>query len=360
MDRTDAWLILSGSGLTARRQRALLEVWPDPLEILGASADQLKEVEGITAVHVDKLHTTARELDVADWRQQLLYLGVRLVPITDEGYPPLLRETPDPPPLLYVQGELTRRDEMGVALVGTRKCTPYGRTVARRLASDLARRGFTIISGLAEGIDGEAHEGALEAEGRTVAVMASGPDITYPGSHKKLRGEIAASGAVITEYAPGMQPLRERFPSRNRIIAGLALGTLVIEAPSRSGALITARLSAEFGRETLAVPGSVDSPTSHGCHELIKEGCRLVEVAEDVVEGLGIMLQAVPAERPPQPAQVSGDEQAVLEALNHQPQHVDEVASASGLAVGQLNATLMMLEMKGLVRRFPGNTYVRL
>jgi DNA processing protein len=360
MDRTDAWLILSASGLSGARQRALLEVWPDPLEILGASAADLKQVEGITALHVEKLHTAARELDVADWRQQLLYLGVNLLPITEAAYPGLLRETPDPPPLLYVQGELTRRDEMSVAVVGTRQCTPYGRTVARRLARDLARRGFTIISGLAEGIDAEAHEGALEAEGRTVGVMASGPDITYPTSHKKLRAQMAGSGAVITEYALGMQPLRERFPCRNRIIAGLSLGTLVVEAPTRSGALITARLAAEYGREVLAVPGSVDSPTSHGCHELLKEGCRLVEVAEDVVEGLGILLQAVPTERPKQPAQVSGDEQAVLEALNHQPQHVDEVAAASGLAVGQLNATLMMLEMKGLVRRFPGNTYVRL
>lgn len=360
MDSTDAWLILNGSGLTPLRQRALLNGLGDAEAVIGATEATLAAVEGITAVHVRRLRRAEQELDLPDLRQRMVYYGVSLLPMTSPEYPPLLLETPDPPPLLFVHGELTRRDEMSVAIVGTRKCTPYGMLVARKLARELSKRGFTIVSGLALGVDAEAHEGALEAGGRTIGVMASGSDITYPPSHKDLRQRMAQSGAAITEYAFGTEPLRERFPSRNRIIAGLSLGTVVIEAPLRSGALITANLAAEYGREVMAVPGSIESACSHGCHDLIKNGARLVEIAEDVVEGLGIMLDAVPAERPRTPVQVSVDEQAVLDALSFQPRHVDEVATQAQLPVARINSALMLLEMKSLVRRFPGSTYVRL
>jgi DNA processing protein len=360
MDCTDAWLILNGSGLSPLRQRKLLDAFGDAPPIIGATNAELAAVDGITATHVQLLRSAERELDLPDLRQRLVYYEVSLLPLSSPDYPKLLREMTDPPPLLFVQGELVKRDEMSVALVGTRKCTPYGATVARRLATELARRGFTIVSGMALGIDAEAHEGALEASGRTVAVMASGSDITYPSSHRDLRKRIAESGAVITEYAFGTEPLRERFPDRNRLIAGLSLGTLVVEAPGKSGALITASLAAEYGRQILAVPGNIDSPNSHGCHELIKDGARLVEVAEDVIEGLGIMLEAAPAERPRTDVQVSGDEQAVLEALSFQPRHVDETVAECSLPIARVNSALMLLEMKGLVRRFPGNTYVRL
>ena len=360
MDPTDAWLIFNASGLSPLRQRHLVEALGDAPLVLGASETDLLGIEGITRSHVEKLRQAERELDLADLRQQMMYGGISLLPLTSPDYPRLLKETPDAPMLLFVQGELNRRDEMAVAVVGTRKCSPYGAKVARRLAGDLARRGFTVVSGMALGVDAEAHEGALEGGGRTVAVMASGPDITYPRSHQDLRGRIAAQGAVVTEYAFGTQPLPELFPSRNRIIAGLSLGTLVIEAPLKSGALITATLAGEYGRDVLTVPGNIDSPVSHGCHDLIKNGARLVEVVEDVVEGLGIMLEAVPAERPRPNVQVSGDEQAVLEALSFQPRHVDEVIAAAQLPTARINSALMLLEMKGLVRRFPGNTYVRL
>lgn len=360
MDATDAWLILNGSHLSPMRQRRLLEVYGGPEAILAAPEADLLAVEGITRQHTGMIRRAERELDLPATRQQMMTCGVSLLPITDADYPHLLKETPDAPPLLFVQGGFIARDEMSVAIVGTRKCSPYGAHVARRLATDLARRGFTIVSGLASGIDAEAHRGALEGGGRTVAVMASGADITYPSSHKALRADVAGQGAVITEYALGTQPLRELFPSRNRIIAGLSLGTLVVEAPLKSGALITANVAAEYGREVLAIPGSIDSPVSHGCHDLIKNGARLVEVAEDVVEGLGIMLAAAPIERPRTDIQVSGDEQAVLAALSFQPRHVDEVTAEAQLPMARINAALMLLEMKGLVRRFPGNTYVRL
>jgi DNA processing protein len=360
MDATDAWLILNGSHLSPARQHRLLDVFGDAPAVLAAGEPEVLALEGFTRQHVGMLRRAERELDLPDSRQQMMALGVSLLPVTAPDYPDCLKQIPDAPPLLFVQGELTRRDEMAVAIVGTRKCSPYGAKVARRLAADLARRGFTIVSGLAMGIDAEAHQGALEAGGRTIAVMASGSDITYPASHRELRAEVAAHGAVLTEYGLGTQPMRELFPSRNRIIAGLTLGTLVVEAPLKSGALITARLAAEYGREVLAVPGSIDSPVSHGCHDLIKNGARLAEVAEDVVEGLGIMLEAAPAERPRPDIQVSDDEQAVLEALSFQPRHVDEVIAEAELPTARINSALMLLEMKGLVRRFPGNTYVRL
>jgi DNA processing protein len=360
MDATDAWLVLNASYLSPGRQRRLLEAFGDAAAVLSAGEPELLAVEGLTRQHVGMLRRAERELDLPDLRQQMMFHGISLLPLTAPDYPRSLREIPDPPPLLFVQGGLTSRDEMAVAIVGTRKCSPYGAKAARRLATDLARRGFTIVSGMATGIDAEAHRGALEAGGRTIAIMASGPDITYPSGHKELRAEIAGSGAVLTEYAFGTQPMRELFPSRNRIIAGLTLGTLVVEAPLKSGALITAGLAGEYGREVLAVPGSIDSPVSHGCHDLIKNGARLVEVAEDVVEGLGIMLEAAPIERPRADIQVSGDEQAVLEALSFQPRHVDEVIAEAQLPTARINSALMLLEMKGLVRRFPGNTYVRL
>jgi len=360
MDATDAWLVVNGSHLSPLRLRRLLDVFGDPAAILAAAEADILAVQGFTRQHVGMMRRAERELDLPAARQKMMALGVSLLPITDAAYPHRLAETPDAPPLLFVQGELTSRDEMAVAIVGTRKCSPYGAQVARRLAADLARRGFTIVSGLASGIDAEAHRGALEGNGRTIAVMASGADITYPSGHKELRAEIAGHGAVVTEYAFGTQPMRELFPSRNRIIAGLSLGTLVVEAPLKSGALITAHVAADYGREVLAVPGSIDSPLSHGCHDLIKNGARLVEVAEDVIEGLGIMLEAAPVERPRTDVQVSGDEQAVLEALSFQPRHVDEVIAETQLPPARINSSLMLLEMKGLVRRFPGSTYVRL
>jgi DNA processing protein len=360
MERIDAWLVLNGSGLAPRRQRQLIEKFSEPAEALAVSDEELQQAQILTAEHVRQLRRAQRELDLPKLRQQLKDLGISLLPINDPLYPRLLSESPDPPPLLFLDGEITKRDEMAVAIVGTRLCTPYGQLVARRLARELAQRGFTIVSGLALGIDAEAHEGALEAGGRTFGIMASGPDITYPPSHKDLRQRMKQSGGAVTEYAFGNPPLRERFPSRNRIIAGMTLGTLVIEAPIKSGALITANLAAEYGREVMAVPGSIESPVSHGCHDLIKNGARLVEVVEDVVEALGIMLEAVPAQRPKTPAQVSSDEQAVLDALSFQPRHVDEVAGQTELPVARINSALMLLEMKSLVRRFPGSTYVRL
>jgi len=362
MESLDAWLLLNASGLTTLRQHALLRAFERPECIFEASESRIAEVEGIDRSHIKKLRDAQRLINVADTENAMAAANINLLTWGSEAYPALLSEIDGAPPSLFVEGGILREDDQAVGIVGTRKCSAYGRQVAKRLAGDLARRGFTIVSGMAEGIDGEAHRGALEAGGRTIAVMASGADITYPRSHRGLREEIAGNGAVMTEFAFGAAPLRERFPSRNRVVSGLCMGVVVVEAPTRSGALITARHASEQGREVCAVPGDVNSPLSHGCHMLIKDGARLVEVAEDVVEALGVMLEAVPERSVPREEQpeLTGDEAAIMKTLSFEPRQVDEIAEATEFPTAAVNATLMMLEMKGLVRRFPGNTYVRI
>ena len=355
-----SWLLLNASGLSTLRQLELLAALGSPDAILGADDAQLTRVAGITSAHVNKLRTAQRTVDIARLQAKCAELEVQVVTIADESYPALLKEIQSPPPVLFVQGGFTRADGLAVAIVGTRKCTPYGRTVANELAANLAQRGFTIVSGLALGIDTEAHRAALGAGGRSLAVLACGPDITYPRGQRQLRADLAKSGAVVTEYAFGTPPARERFPARNRLISGLSLGTVVVEAPAKSGALITARLAGEQGRDVFAVPGDINSPLSRGCHALIKDGAHLVEVPEDVVDGLGIMLRAVPTRPDRQQVELHGDEQTVYDALSHEACHLDEIASRCGLGPAQVTAALMLLEVKGLARRFAGSTFVRL
>jgi len=268
----------------------------------------------------------------------------------------------DAPLLLFVLGEVSSRDELAVAIVGTRRCSNYGTIQAEKLAGDLARRGFTVVSGGAHGIDAAAHRGALDAEGRTIAVSACGLDVNYPRGQDELRERIAACGAIIAEVPLGTPPTPERFPVRNRIVSGLALGVVVIEAPAKSGALITANLALDQGREVFGVPGDVGSPLHRGTHRLIKDGAHLVETVDDVVDGLGILPEAVPerASAPTTPADLSCEEQRIINTLSFEPKHVDDVIRDTGLLPARVTAMLMMLEMRSLVRRFPGNMFVRL
>jgi DNA processing protein len=292
-------------------------------------------------------------------------MGVEVVVRGSPGYPTPLEEIPDPPSLLYLKGKLESRDQLAIAIVGSRRCTPYGLRMAERLATALARTGFTVISGLARGIDAAAHRGALKGGGRTIGVLANGLAQIYPPEHDELAREVTESGAVISEMPLRQQPLSGLFPQRNRIISGLSLGVLVIEATPRSGSLSTAAHAVEQNREVFAVPGPVDSLASRGCHRLIRDGARLVETVDDILEELGPLVREVrttpdePPVRHPAELGLTDAERALLGHLSDSPIGVDELIGRTRLTAGQVMATLSVLEMKRLVRRQPGHTFVR-
>ena len=285
-------------------------------------------------------------------------LGIRIVFTEDPEYPPILKEIGDHPAFLYVKGEL-KPEVVYLAVVGTRKPTAYGRKVALEWSRELAAAGLGIVSGLALGIDTEAHRGALSAGGYTVAVLGSGLDWIYPYENRKLAEEIVArGGALISEFPLGSRPERWHFPRRNRIISGMSKGVLVVEAAQRSGSLITARLAAEQGREVMAVPGSVFSETSRGTHYLIREGAYPVNSPKDVVEVLGLTIEVV-EKKYENKIELSSAEEGLLERLSFSPKHFDELVAETGLPVSELSELLLHLELKGLVRSLPGKFFQR-
>ncbi len=266
--------------------------------------------------------------------------------------------------VLFARGRWDTADALAIAVVGTRGATQYGRTQAEQLARGLARSGFTVVSGLARGIDAAAHHGALEAGGRTIAVQAGGIDAIYPPQHRELAERIAQSGIVLGEVPPGAKPKKGMFPQRNRLISGLTLGTIVVEAGTRSGALITARLAGEQGREVFAVPGLVTNPRARGCHRLLRDGAVLVESVDDVLEALGPLVEgvAVGAEqtiRHPAEMQLNEQETLVLQAIDVEPTDINKVVVASGLPVPRVLSTISVLEMKKLIRRISGQLVQR-
>ena len=286
---------------------------------------------------------------------------------SDERYPAWLRAIPDPPAVFYCDGLPEPRDRQAVAIVGSRRATPYGLRATETLARELSGAGFTIVSGFARGIDAAAHRAALEAGGRTIAVLGCGLDVAYPPGHARLREEIAKCGAVITEFAPGTPPWASNFPRRNRIISGLSLGVVVVEAAEDSGSLITARLALEQGREVFAVPGPVDAPLSRGPHGLIKQGAKLVETVDDIVEELLPQLDSasVPKRRPvlskaTEIPNLSPEERLVWDQMSREPLHLDELTEHSGLTPAGVAGILLGLELKGAVRQVPGQRYYRL
>ena len=285
--------------------------------------------------------------------------GISALTWHDSQYPSRLKEIYDPPPVLYVQGELLPEDERSVAIVGTRKATVYGREVTSALAGDLARNGVTIISGLARGIDGTAHRATLDAGERTIAVLASGLDITYPREHKGLSEQIAQRGALVSEYPLGRRPDARNFPRRNRIMSGMTLGTLVTEAGDVSGALWTVRHALEQNREVFCVPGSIFSPVSRGTNLLIQEGAKLVMDYKDVLEELNLTAVVHQIELPVAPQPLDETEAPIIEQLSHEPVHIDDLSRQLGLPIAQISSTLAMMEIKGQVKQVGGMHYIR-
>ncbi|WP_447974150.1 DNA-processing protein DprA [Nitrospira sp. Kam-Ns4a] len=348
----------------------LVQAFGSPESVLAASTERLIEVGGLNRPAAEAvrrepdegvrgaIERELRELDRGGW-SVLTWL--------DEAYPARLRTIPDPPPLLYVSGRLTPEDRHAVAIVGSRRPSAAGRLLTEELSRDLAALGFTIVSGLARGIDGAAHRGALAGGGRTVAVLGCGIDRTYPPEHRALRERIEASGAVVTEFSVGAPPHAYHFPRRNRIISGLSLGVVVTEAAAGSGSLVTARLAADQGREVFAVPGFPRMEQSRGTNGLIKQGAKLVETVEDILEELVPQLDPAFAERVarrPRPAipggaELSDDERAVHALLSCEPVPLDELIARAGLSAAAVMSAVLALELKGMARRLPGPSCVR-
>lgn len=345
--------------------RALLERFGSAGRVLDAPETGLRGVPNVGPTLAGRIARARQENDPVSELDLCRRGGVALFSRDDPSYPRPLLDIHDPPLLLYRRGTYGPRDELAIALVGSRKCTPYGIRVAGRLAASLARVGITVVSGLARGIDAAAHHGALEAGGRTLAVLANGLAQVYPPEHVELAEAVAGAGCLLSELPMRQGPLAGLFPQRNRIIAGLCLGVVVIEAAPRSGSLSTARHAMEQNREVFAVPGPVDSLSSQGCHRLIRDGARLVETVDDILEELGPLAREVrpaadgPAVRHPAELSLSELERSLLGRLDDSPQAVDALIALTGMTASQVLATLSVLEMRRLVRRLPGHQFVR-
>ena len=385
-----AWLrLVLTPGLGAAPIRRLLETFGLPEDILAAGRARLAAVLGTPGAQALLASDEAREARIAETLAWAEHEAHHLVALADEAYPPRLLGIGDPPALLFVRGDPARLSRASLAIVGSRHATHAGLDHAQAFARALADRGLQIVSGLAQGIDAAAHRGALQGAAGTLAVVGTGVDLVYPPAHVALADAIARHGAIVSELPLGTQVRSANFPRRNRLIAGLSLGTLVVEAARRSGSLITARLAAEFGREVMAIPGSIHSPLAKGCHQLIRDGAKLVESAEDVlVELRGQMAAAasddaspapgdtalaaadarpvrgdttgVPNHATPAPRPAGAGQAVLLAALGWDPVDPDTLAARSGRPIGEVTAGLLALELAGAVERRPDGRYVRI
>ncbi len=344
-------------GVGPAKVRALLDHFGELEAAWNAEPSDLREA-GLDRRSIENLLTVRKTIDLDQEIDRVQQTGARIVIWDDVDYPPLLKSLPDAPPVLYIKGELTAADrEWTVAIVGTRRASAYGRQVAETLAADLARNGITIVSGLARGIDAFAHEAALKVGGRTLGVLACGIDQVYPPEHAKLAARLLEHGALLTEAPCGSPPEGGNFPARNRIISGLSLGTIVVEAAETSGALITSDRALEQGREVFAVPGNIFAKTSRGTNNLLKEGATLVTEAQDVLEALNLKMVTAHSEAraviPEDPTEAK-----LFALLSNDPTHVDYLVRESGLPVSQVSSTLALMELKGSVRQVAGMQYV--
>lgn len=349
-------------GVGPGRIRSLLARFGTAEAVLHASANLLAQTDGVGPQTARAIRAFDGHAAVEEQLRRAEQTGATLVAAWDERFPPLLRQIYDPPAFLWMRGDLKPEDGRAVAIVGTRRCTEYGRQQARRFAADLVAQGFTIVSGLAYGIDAAAHEAALEAGGRTVAVLGSGADHIYPSRHARMAHQIIEGrGAVVSEYALGAKPDAPNFPRRNRIISGMTLGTLVVEAHETGGALITARLATEQNREVFAVPSPVHSRAGVGTGHLIQRGhAKLVLGAEDILEELGVeaLSPGAPQEAPP-PPDLNAVEARLLDALEAEPVHLDALCQKTDLDPSDALVYLLSLEFKGLVRQMAGKQFYR-
>lgn len=348
-------------GLGSVLWNRLLAVFSTPTAILEASSKDLQTVPGIGAkvaagINPDLLRRAADAELVMAARKD-----TEILSLDDPRYPVLLREIPDPPRILYVRGDCSVFTSPAIAMVGSRAATAYGKKIAYDFGRRLAGHEFIVVSGLALGIDGSAHRGAVEA-GKTIGVLGCGVDVVYPKSHRDLYGLIVENGALVSEYPFGVRPEAFRFPARNRIISGLSIGVIVVEAASRSGSLITAELALEQGRDVFAIPGRVDSPKSHGAHRLLQDGAMLVQSVEDIILQLGFdhgSSKKCQENEKICTTDLTPDEETLYGLLDVYPQAIDDLIALSGFHPGKMAEILLLLELKGLVESLPGNQYTR-
>ena len=356
--------LIPGVGPVSRQR--LLDRFGSPEQILDAASGDLQAVQGVGPKLAKRIVSAREEIDVEQQIRIAAENDVQILLESSADYPPLLKEIPDPPGVLFARGNLLPADRLAVGIVGTRHATRYGLEQTAKLATQLAEAGVTVVSGMARGIDTAAHKAALVAGGRTIAVLASGVLKPYPPENAELANRIAEQGCVMSEAAPTMPPMSGMFPQRNRIISGLSLGSIVIEAADRSGALITARHAWEQNREVFAVPGPVDSRVSNGPHRLIRDGAKLVMTVDDVLEELGPLAHTAEREdgttiRVPAEVQLNEVEQTVLQAIQTgEGSLIDDVTQTSGLPVHRVLSTLSVLEMRSLIRRIGGNRVARM
>jgi DNA processing protein len=345
--------------ITPVERKRLLEHFSSPENIWFADEKEIASLPFIDSRIFAQLTDSSIKRKSESMIGEIESKAIGMVTILDNDYPSLLKEIYDPPVILYTKGKLVK-DELAIAIVGSRKVSPYGVEVSETLSYSLAGKGITIISGLARGVDSWSHRGALEAGGRTIAVLGCGVDIVYPPENAELMNLIEKGGAVISEYPPGMKPLPMNFIARNRIISGISAGTIVIEAGNKSGSLITAGYALEQGREVFAVPGNIDSPGSKGTNRLIKDGAKIVTCVEDVLEEIGFLLPGKNSEKKGKAGfakSLDDKERTVVNFLRTGVFHIDRISRGTGITINELEPVLLLLEMKGIVQQSPGRIY---
>lgn len=337
--------------------RKLLAAFGGPENIFKANAHDLLSVKGITRERVENIRKFSQWDEVEKYVGVIGKKGISVVTYQDGRYPEVLKNLEDAPLVLYMKGEYHPDDRFAIGVVGSRKHTPYGESVTQRLAGELSAAGFTVISGLARGIDTLSHKSALAAGGRTIAVMGSGLDVYYPPENRGLSERIASSGCVISEFLPGTMPNKENFPRRNRLISGLSLGILVVEATDKSGSLITAGYALEQNKEVFAVPGNITSRNSEGTNKLIKQGAKIVLKTDDIIEELAPALKGYIRKELKERVQLEGEESRLCAMLSREPKQVDLIARESGMSITQLLNLLLSLELKGIVKQASGKRF---
>ena len=390
-------------GIGPKTVQFLMQIFGSAEKVINATPEELRKIEKLSPTARERLIQKSLGCPLERELELIHEYDCQIITFYDAAYPPLLKEIDTPPLLLYVRGELKPEDTFSIALVGSRQAKDYGRRVSYQLSYQLAQRGLTVISGFAKGIDTCAHRGALEANGRTIAVLGNGLSLIYPAANSELVEKIVESGALISEFPMGMEPRSENFPRRNRIISGLTLGTVVVEASNRSGALITARLASEQGREVFAVPGEIFSELSIGTHKLIDKGAKLIGTVDDLLEALPLhalrqisaltstqeskrdgeipetpsvmkgefeqsrsntsktiateKAETVPAIPPPD---LTADEKTVFDAIETPTSHIDTIVRTTQLPISQVSGVLLMLELKGAIQQLPGKQFTKM